>query len=487
MNIPADPIGGLGGLSREDLANLRSLVSTWSLLADLSFSDLLLLASPRGSGTRALQVLAQVRPATSQTSLTEDLVGEAPPQALVDPTLRVLGDGQRQRGEFLLRQDSLRYSLIPVPSRSRLQSNIDPVAVLAVISPQRMARRRGELEEAYQHVASRLLAMIEEGSFPFPDDTVLATGAPRVGDGLIILKDPDSGVIAFASPNATSALHHLGITRNLKGQTIAELGLELDELLSNLRNGSPYMQEVTSEVGTTVTFTGVPLMERGSVTGGILLVRDVTELRRREREIISKQAALKEVHHRVKNNLQTISSLLRLQARRIKDPTARAALSEADRRIRSIAVVHELLSLESSELISVRAVLETLVRLLVESSVVSHPPEITYEGVATEVPADKATPLAIVVAELIQNALEHAFVEQLGRPPRVAVRGYQSDHRLRVEVEDNGVGLPASFDISNTNSLGLSLVKDLVTTQLQGVLELSSGPDGTTAVVDIPL
>ena len=85
----------------------------------------------------------------------------------------------------------------------------------------------------------------------------------------------------------------------------------------------------------------IPLVEGGSVVGGVLLVRDVSELRVRDRLLLSKDATIREIHHRVKNNLQTISSLLRLQSRRLTNEEAKAAVNESVRRIRTIALVHE--------------------------------------------------------------------------------------------------------------------------------------------------
>ena len=93
----------------------------------------------------------------------------------------------------------------------------------------------------------------------------------------------------------------------------------------------------------------LPLVRDHKVSGGVVLVRDISELRRRDRLLLSKDATIREIHHRVKNNLQTISSLLRLQARRLDSPEAKAAVEESVRRIRSIALVHEILSREAGD------------------------------------------------------------------------------------------------------------------------------------------
>ena len=152
-----------------------------------------------------------------------------------------------------------------------------------------------------------------------------------------------------------------------------------------------------------------PLLVAGTVTGAMVLLRDVTDLRRLDRLLLSKDAAIREVHHRVKNNLQTISSLLRLQARRLAPGQGQEALREAERRVRSIAVVHEILSREPGDEVPFDEIVASLVRMAEDSAVSGHSVDIHVTGDIGEVGADVATPLAVVLAELLQNAVEHAF------------------------------------------------------------------------------
>jgi two-component sensor histidine kinase len=221
----------------------------------------------------------------------------------------------------------------------------------------------------------------------------------------------------------------------------------------------------------------------------MVLLRDVTDLRRLDRLLLSKDAAIREVHHRVKNNLQTISSLLRLQARRLAPGQGQEALREAERRVRSIAVVHEILSREPGD--------EVPFDEIVGSLVTGHRVDIQVTGDIGEVGADVATPLAVVLAELLQNAVEHAFpsngadgtgeasdpAEPSGRVDLVLAN---DGRRLTLQVRDDGVGLPPDFDIEATSSLGLSIVRDLVTTQLEGTIVMESR-DGTLVTLDIPV
>jgi two-component sensor histidine kinase len=235
-----------------------------------------------------------------------------------------------------------------------------------------------------------------------------------------------------------------------------------------------------------------------------VLVRDISELRRRDRLLISMDATIREIHHRVKNNLQTISSLLRLQGRRLDVPEAKAAIEESVRRIRSIALVHEILSRETGDDVSFQEIVRPLVRM-VEEAVQSpdRPVRFRVEGNAGRVPARLATPLAVVLTELLQNAVDHAFpVPAPGEASlpidevQVLVQLENDERELRVKVADNGVGLPEGFALESQTGLGLSIVRTLVTSQMEGSIELRSrhadeppaGSDsGTVAELHLPV
>ena len=159
----------------------------------------------------------------------------------------------------------------------------------------------------------------------------------------------------------------------------------------------------------------LPILADGEIAGGVLLVRDVTDLRKRDRLLISKDATIREIHHRVKNNLQTISSLLRLQARRLENPEAKAAVSESVRRIRTIALVHESLSREPGDDVTFIEIVRPLLRLAEESlQSPDRPVHFTLSGDGGRIPARVATPLSVVLTELMQNAVDHGFPEGSG-------------------------------------------------------------------------
>ena len=182
-----------------------------------------------------------------------------------------------------------------------------------------------------------------------------------------------------------------------------------------MRQRLPVSEEVESG-DVSILLRVLPLLDKGTPVGAMLLIRDVTDVRRRDRMLMSKDATIREIHHRVKNNLQTIASLLRLQARRLKTPEARGALAESERRIRSIAIVHETLSRDAGDVVHFSEIVRPLVRV-VEETVSSDELSIRFsvDGDAGDLPGEVATPLAVVLNELMQNAVDHAFPDDGGR------------------------------------------------------------------------
>ena len=470
------------GLDEPALEHLHRLVASWQVLADFSFSDLLLLAPIDGDDGRRFLVLAQVRPTTGQTLYPEDLVG------------RVLEEGQRPLVTRAWRLGEITSGSAPaIGSGERARVECIPVresgrtiSVVSVEAATASGRRPGELERHYVEVFHRLARMVAEGSLPFAHGELELEDAPRVGDGVIVL-DEDRRV-RFASPNAVSALHRMGIHTYTTGLALAEVGFDQAPVDQMYRTRAPVMVEM-QRGDSSIVAHGLPLLDRDAVVGGIVMLRDVSDLRHRDRMLITKDATIREIHHRVKNNLQTIAALLRLQARRLQSAEARAALEESERRIRSIAVVHETLSRDASDVVPFDDIVRPLARLVEEASA---GPEfgirIDVEGEVGDVPGEMATPLAVVLNELMQNAVDHAFPAPrvLGTEGRVVVTLARVSGEVVIDVADDGVGLPPEFDLESSSGLGLSIVHTLVTSEMGGSLELRDG-HGARAVVRVPL
>lgn len=199
--------------------------------------------------------------------------------------------------------------------------------------------------------------------------------------------------------------------------------------------------------------------------------------------LVVRSAVVREMHHRVKNNLQTIAMLLRLQMRDGREVSGREVLTETVNRILSIAAVHEILSVEGFRVVNVRELLDRVARSIAEN--MTRPPlrvDVTITGDDLYLASQPASSLALAVNELVQNALEHAFPERTHG--HIEIRLAARDHDYVVEVADDGIGL-RSADASSSQTLGLRIVHALVTEDLQGRLEISSDA-GTRATITLP-
>jgi len=478
-------------LDEADLAWLSLLLGEWQIVADLAFADLVLWLPDRdGDGWWAA---AQMRPTTGPTAYVDDVVGShmvRGARPMLDEALRtgrVVRDGAPELRDAV----PVRVEAIPVRRADRLLGVIARTTnLLGVRTPSR-------LELAYLSTAAELTAMIGAGLFPFPGVRGGAGEAARVGDGFVRLTA--AGKVSYASPNALSVFRRLGLTTDLAGLDLADTTRALipaerrpdEETLGAVLGGRrPRETELTD--GTTVLVVrSIPLLVPSTVGGSperhgaLVLVRDVTDLRSRDRDLITKDATIREIHHRVKNNLQTVAALLRIQARRMTVPEARAALDEATRRVGSIALVHETLSHSLEESVEFDEVAAGLSAALADVFSAEGAVEVVQEGSFGTMPAEAATALAMVLTELLQNAAEHAYGGGAGR---VVVQAAREGQRLTVSVVDDGAGLPAGVGDGGT-SLGLSIVRTLVETELRGTFTIGAGePRGTVArvVADVP-
>ena len=471
--------------------HLQRLVAGWGLLADFCFADLLLFAPTVDSlDAERFLVLSQVRPSTSQTVYRADWIG-----AIVDEEERPLVARAFRLGEIIegeatiaALKERVRVLCIPVRHRGEV------IAVLTRESAPSFGRQPGELERTYVDIFNRFARMIAAGDFPFEAEDGETEEAPRVGDGVILLDA--AGRVEYTSPNGVSALHRVGVHANAEGLRFGELGLDESLVRTAFSLGAPVTEELEGSADVSVLISCIPLIDHGVVSGAVVLTRDVSELRRRDRLLLSKDATIREIHHRVKNNLQTISSLLRLQGRRFSSPEAKEAIEESVRRIRAIALVHETLSREAGDDVAFVEIVRPLLRM-VEEGMSSEDRPVTFrvEGDAGFLPAATATPLSVVLNELLQNAIDHAFPPEidLQAEPGSAVVGLHTDGDwLTVTVVDDGVGVAQDFDLGAVTGLGLSIVRTLVTSEHMGTITIERGDGegdrpGTLVRLDLPV
>jgi len=464
-------------LSDREVEHLHHLVADWQLLADLNFADLLLFGSLRDR--EAYVVLAQVRPYPAQTLYQEDMVGRVMEAADRDRVRLALSEGRIVReGDPEWREGTpIREEAIPVRYRDRI------VAVVSAEQNLAAARTPSQLELSYLQAAAEIEQMIAEGHFPFASSEEREI-SPRVGDGFMRLDE--SGVIVYASPNAVSAYRRLGVTANIIGEHLGKLDFDEAHTLEELRRGRAIEDEIEAG-GAWVYRRFLPVVHGKEVSGAVGILRDITELRHRDRMLLLKDATIREIHHRVKNNLQTVASLLRMQGRRMSSEEAKSALEESVRRISSIALVHETLSQDSHERVDFDRVANRVVEMVHEGFAdPDRPMRFRVEGSAGDLSSEIATPLALIVAELIQNAVEHGAGED-GRVLAVTLEMTRTATHVRLAVSDDGSGLPTGFTLDRDANLGLQIVRTLVESELGGEIALGGADPGTRVEIGVPL
>ncbi|AQA01409.1 ATPase [Mycobacterium sp. MS1601] len=472
-------------LPGEAVDHLHAVVGEWQLLADLSFADYLMWVR-RDDGV--LVCVAQCRPNTAPTGLLSDAVStmsEAADLPLVtaafrsgaiareDPT-----DGEAGAG--------LNIEAVPVRHAGSVVAVLTHQTALAAL------RKSSPLEMAYLACAADLVNMLSEGTFPNVGDIAMSRSSPRVGDGFVRLDV--SGSVVFASPNALSAYHRMGLTSELEGHNLVAVTrplisdpFEAQELAEHIKvslSGGSSMRMEVDAGGAAVLLRTLPLVVHGAPVGAALLIRDVTEIKRRDRALLSKDATIREIHHRVKNNLQTVAALLRLQARRTNNAEGREALIESVRRVSSIALVHDALSMSVDEQVNLDEVIDRILPIMNDVAAVDSPIRISRMGALGVLDADRATALIMVVTELVQNAIEHAFTPGAGaKQGHVSIRAERSARWLDVTVHDDGRGLPDGFSLEKSDRLGLQIVRTLVSAELDGSLGMHDADGGGTDVV----
>ncbi|CAB4710449.1 MAG: histidine kinase [Actinobacteria bacterium] len=480
---------GRSSVTIDQAHRLHELVADWQLLSDLSFADLILWVPIRKDvklWPTGHVAVAHIRPTTTATVFADDVIGREVSWGSNPSLDEALSSGEIGRdappeklGEIMVKEET-----IPVLFDGQ---------IIAVISRHRNAdlmRSPSSLELNYREIANNLYQMVSQGSFPYAAAGSIFEPLPRVGDGLIRLDI--NGVISYASPNARSAFSRMGWKNEIENNKLGDIAEEViknspdahEEAIRTRLNGKVLRRVEIDNKGATIDLLVLPLLQSIDRVGAIVLLQNVTELRRRERELVTKDATIREIHHRVKNNLQTVSALLRLQARRIEDPGAASALNEAVRRIASIALVHETLSSSSENTVAFDEVLTSLITHALELSPRTGELKIERIGQLGSLDSRLATPLSLVVTELMHNALEHGLAEE-GTNLLIDLQRYSNE--CVVKISDDGVGLPDGFDISTSSNLGLQIVRTLTENELKGKLTLISSDSGTVATLRFPL
>lgn len=462
-------------LEQSDIDWLHLLMSDWQVLADLAGADLVLWL-PRTDGSFVALQLS--RAATATTVHMDDIVGLRASQARTElltkamkTTKIVKGDGVNWAGSY-----SMSDSYVPVVHQGR------PIAVLGLDANFSSPATSNGHESWTGQVADILCQMITRSEYPY-DSTpnVSSRGVPRVIDGTVLIDE--NGIVQEITPNANSCMRRLGIRSDLVGRSlieeitaVARSQSVIDETLAVVVMGRASWRVEVDSRSSTIALRALPLLKEGRRAGAVILTRDITEMVRREQELMTKDATIREIHHRVKNNLQTVSALLRMQSRRSDSEEVKQALREAGRRVEAIATVHEALSQNVDEIVHFDEVALSILRMTASVASTSHYVEVLIDGEFGDIPANAASALATVLTELVTNSVEHGFADRSGTIRITATRTCDS---LKVIVADDGVGFAPGAQVSG---LGTQIVQMMVRGELRGTIDWSDGPEGGAVV-----
>lgn len=448
---------------------IKRFVLVLPFIADMTQAQISIYAAVAGG--RRFVVLAHAMPHTALMGEPLTEAGDVVPR-IEEPLIeRTFETGRSMRGRREWEIGAPDYEMITLPIHDALKGG-----VIAVMSLERQMTDERDRHDELLRTTKLILENVHV-------DVNEAMMSPIKANDAIIIADGYDRII-YANEAAIHIFRVLGVVR-LIGMPLFDLALSCHVTRETVSRDRPFVKEVEAG-GRTILYRSVKIEAGGTMLRHIIVATDVTEIRKKEHEIRVKSAVIKEIHHRVKNNLQTIASLLRLQARRSKEQSVKDALQEAVNRILSISVVHEFLSQESSSNIDVKKITGNILDMLRPMMLATDfnlKREFTGDDIV--LPSDMGTNMALVINELIINAIEHAFEGRseglIGLDVKSSGEGYA------IDLYDDGGGLPDDFDIARTKSLGLSIVKMLIEDDLGGTFALESGDGGGThAKMTIP-
>jgi two-component sensor histidine kinase len=472
-------------LDENDRSLLARVEQALPLLADIARADVLLYVS--GEAGRAI-VAAQAKPHTVPAIYQEAIVGQAVGWKEEPTVLRTISSGSsiQRVNRVLVHGHPTVEDVYPVWNGQKV------IGALSIEIGLLEANRQRRKSPVFRRAVRQLRRMVLRGQLE---------GAQNVSplgehDGPFVVDD--QGTIVYISSIAENLYRKLGYSHSLLGANVANLQTDEVVYFKAMEAGACVEQEI-QEGDLTWVKKGVPLVARhesswirqltpfdDEMDGAIVVVHDLTTERRREQELRIKNAMIKEIHHRVKNNLQTIAALLRLQARRSSSPEVADILKESINRIMSIAVIHEFLALDGSSIVNLRDVAQRIVAETARS--VTDPEKrirFSLECDDIYMPTQQASSCALILNELLQNAFEHGYEGRSEGQVQVYLR--QFDDRNQMEVVDDGEGLRPEVESGQEGSLGLQIVRALVRDDLRGqfVLRNQEGR-GARALVTFP-
>jgi len=444
-------------LSDNDIVIIEQTAETLQFLANIEDADTFI-DCPTFKG--AAVVVAEAKPSHVPSSYQNTVVGLLARQENEPAVIRSfrLGTATRQMKAVTQERTQVIQSVEPIYNNDRV------IGVLIV--EKRVDERHSACERCYfsQQSCKRIVKKL-------PGDLMEKNWLTECIDEALIIVD-QSGVVVFCNSLAESLYAQLGFVEGVLGQYYENIRL----IGTEHKKGEGY-SDIEIMVGKHFLSIKYIRLDAPDMSFAVF-IRDITDIREREKELILKSVAIKEMHHRIKNNLQTIASLLRLQVRRSNNEETSRVLNESMNRILSIASTHEVLAQSGVDYVKIGEVILNIKNYSLRNFVrPNFDISVQLEGDDFEVESDIATSVALIINELLQNSLEYAFVDRQKGTVRIIVE--KGGLYSQIQIIDDGYGF--NIDKIGKNRLGLSIVQSLVKDKLRGDLNIESDSGGTKA------
>ncbi len=420
-----------------------------------------------------LKVVASSSPSVVPTAVPRRHIGDAISSSVEPEAYESYSTGKPVVGTSTRQVDGITFTTHAYPI-----GRFPLCGVVIRDVPVGLTRGFGPMETAFTEIALKLLAVLRECPLRDVETYEPFTTSRVAGDGVIYLGDQHTQL--YMSPNISTILR-LSSGADAVG-SLRQIADYDKGIMSVLTGAGCYADEIEWS-GQVLRVRAIPLKP-----GALILMNDITNQHLYEREMRVKEMTIREVHHRVKNNFQTVESLLRMQMRRSGSEEVRGALAEVVTRVESMAIAHDMLSYADDECIDVVAMVKTVAdrvrfALVGDSCAVT----VTVEGEAVEMDARHATSTALALAEMVHNAIEHGIKDR-GKGS-VSITFQHAGTGLMVSVEDDGVGMPSGFDIDTSPSMGITVIRTMATEDLGGTLRclVPRSGQGTRFEMELPV
>lgn len=449
-------------LTDEDIVLIKGMSAVLQTIANLEEADVFVDCPCREGGDAI--VVAEAKPEGVPSSYKKTVTGlMAKPEnePAVSRSL-TLGVATRQMKATTQENTHVIQTVEPIKNAGRIIGVL--ICEKRIDENHQTSGRIHFSEEGYERIANMLSHMSAEGNW-----------LTECIDEALLLVDKN-GIVTYRNSLACELYQNLGYMKDPLGENFEYFRLIPPPMDENEYGNFSFVE---TKVGKHYLDIKRVAMNKPDM-GYAVIIRDITWKKEHEKQLVLKSVAIKEMHHRVKNNLQTIASLLRLQARRTENDETRRVLAESMNRILSIATTHELLARSGVDQVNLSEVIHTIknstLRYFARPDFAV---KVRFEGESLMVDSDVATAVALIITELLQNSLKYAF--QSRNKGQVLILLKPGEICSTIQVIDDGCG----FDVKGTSrSLGMSIVSALVKDKLRGSLSVESGPQGTTVTFD---